>query len=165
MKALLLYSQALWSLDLIPAEDLDTSWFTDMRGALLENRAQAELDLRCWSAAEEDCSAVLQLDSQAAIARFRRASARQQLGREEEALKDVVLVLEARPDDQVVQGFKDELVQEVVAKVRRDLKTIEDPGRRRKKLKAYQLKYHPDKNGGCATSAEVFRGIQSCGAL
>merc|ERR1719215_2542257 len=67
---------------------------SDLHSILYSNRAFANISMKKWADAEKDCSAALTLKEQNAKARYRRATARYELGNAEGALEDVNAVLE-----------------------------------------------------------------------
>jgi len=83
------FSKAIWLVDSgqvagVPAE---------LRSILRSNRALALLELEQWEEAEADASAAVGLNAANTKARFRRATARVEMSRAEEALQDVEQVL------------------------------------------------------------------------
>ncbi|CAJ1427270.1 unnamed protein product, partial [Effrenium voratum] len=98
------FSKALWMLESGKVADAesDASWCNSTRLALHSNRAFSELRQGNWQAAEEDCTEALKINPQAVKALYRRAIAREELGRKEEALKDAEAALALQPGEELV---------------------------------------------------------------
>ncbi|CAJ1427267.1 unnamed protein product, partial [Effrenium voratum] len=97
------FSKALWMLQSGKVADAsDVSWCNSTRLALHSNRAFSELRQGNWQAAEEDCTEALKINPQAVKALYRRAIAREELGRKEEALKDAEAALALQPGEELV---------------------------------------------------------------
>ena len=61
------------------------------------NRSMAHLQLKDFSAALIDAEAALKLDGSLVKARYRRATALEHLGREDEAIQDLQCILQQQP--------------------------------------------------------------------
>jgi len=112
------FSKCLWLLGAgaLPDADADPEWKSSMEGILRTNRAFAYIKLRQWQDADEDCSKALALNPESVKALYRRAMARQELGRAAAALEDVEAALRLQPDPQLT-AMRDKLRQEVPAPV------------------------------------------------
>lgn len=85
--ALAYYSKAL---ELRPGDHL-----------VLGNRAQAYIGIKCFYQAEIDCDQALAIDKTYTKARYRRAVAKAEQGKREEAIADLEVVLAEQPDNKV----------------------------------------------------------------
>jgi len=81
---------------------------------LYSNRALAHIKMEQWAKAEEDCSQALKLSPDNVKAQWRRATARKELGRAPEALKDVEKVLEDLPKESPARTDAEQLHQELL---------------------------------------------------
>ncbi|GAA36502.2 RNA polymerase II-associated protein 3, partial [Clonorchis sinensis] len=86
----------------------------------LTNRAFAHLKLERYASAEADCSAALALDSKCIKALFRRALARKNLGKTDEAICDLECILQLDPDNKATVKELSSLTGKTVAKPKAD---------------------------------------------
>ncbi|TGZ73520.1 hypothetical protein CRM22_001466 [Opisthorchis felineus] len=86
----------------------------------LTNRAFAHLKLERYASAEADCSAALALDSKFIKALFRRALARKNLGKTDEAICDLECILQLDPDNKATVKELSSLTGKTVAKPKAD---------------------------------------------
>merc|ERR1712187_504670 len=70
----------------------------DVQSISHSNRAFAYVKLKKWTEAEDDCSTALTINAKNTKAKYRRAMARYELGKDEAALQDVDQVLKELPD-------------------------------------------------------------------
>ncbi|XP_073702981.1 sperm-associated antigen 1 [Garra rufa] len=71
--------------------------------AALNNRAQAHIRLQHWSAALNDCDAVLEMEPENVKALLRRATAHKHLGHQQECHEDLRAVLQMEPHNATAQ--------------------------------------------------------------
>lgn len=88
------------------------------RATLLKNRAACHLKLADYESAVEDASAALELAPSDGKALFRRAQALEQLGRPEEAYRDVVQLVRLEPRDKAAQALAQRLTVVVQEKAK-----------------------------------------------
>ena len=74
-----------------------------LHSALLSDRALSRIQLHKWPEAEADCSKAMAVHSKTVKARYRRAVARDKLGKLEDALEDVEMVLWEHWENEVGQ--------------------------------------------------------------
>eukprot|EP00927_Polykrikos_kofoidii_P000032 TRINITY_DN10015_c0_g1_i12.p1 TRINITY_DN10015_c0_g1~~TRINITY_DN10015_c0_g1_i12.p1 ORF type:complete len:1536 (+),score=338.32 TRINITY_DN10015_c0_g1_i12:699-5306(+) len=88
------FSKCIWLLDSKRVVDAPA----DLHSVLYSNRAFAYSKLKKWAQVEEDCNAALALNDANVKARFRRAMACYELGKDEAALSDIEQALKELPD-------------------------------------------------------------------
>jgi tetratricopeptide (TPR) repeat protein len=88
------FSKCIWMIDTKKVTDIPN----DLHSILYSNRAFAQIALKKWSEAEEDCCTSLSIRELNTKARYRRAMARFELGKTKEALEDVNRVLDELKD-------------------------------------------------------------------
>ena len=134
------YSKAL---ELVPGDHL-----------VLGNRAQAYIGIKCYYQAELDCDLALSIEPSYAKARYRRAVAREEQGKLEEAKEDYDELLKEQPDHTL--GQQKRAVLEVKLRKKRaaeEAKRKEEEERRRydsaprKKIQIQELDDEEDDDG------------------
>merc|ERR1712151_1221372 len=88
------FSKCIWLSESKKPSDLST----DLQSILHSNRAFAYVKLKKWAEAAEDCSTALTINAKNTKAKYRRAMALYELGKDEAALQDVEQVLKELPD-------------------------------------------------------------------
>eukprot|EP00933_Yihiella_yeosuensis_P068254 TRINITY_DN7369_c0_g1_i4.p1 TRINITY_DN7369_c0_g1~~TRINITY_DN7369_c0_g1_i4.p1 ORF type:complete len:968 (-),score=280.72 TRINITY_DN7369_c0_g1_i4:521-3040(-) len=117
------FSKGLWMVESGSVE-LDTDWAANTQAALLSNRSFAKCKLKKWGEAEADCTKALAFNREASKPNtalgvkifYRRAMAREELGRPEDALEDVQAGLKIAPDAEELQNFREKLRSIISAK-------------------------------------------------
>eukprot|EP00929_Paragymnodinium_shiwhaense_P099033 TRINITY_DN605_c0_g1_i1.p1 TRINITY_DN605_c0_g1~~TRINITY_DN605_c0_g1_i1.p1 ORF type:complete len:2835 (-),score=990.43 TRINITY_DN605_c0_g1_i1:163-8667(-) len=88
------FSKCIWLVDNKNPKDVPS----DLHCILYSNRSLAYIAAKNWAGAEEDCTAALDISAAQTKARYRRATARYQLGKFQLAFEDV---------EQAIQGLSD----------------------------------------------------------
>lgn len=154
-KAIDLWSQAL-SVD---------SKNKDVNSKILQNRAQAYINLKDYDSAVNDCNEALRLDPGYTKAQKMRAKAHGASGNWEKALQDYKSVAEVNPGE---KGIHEEIRRaelELKKSQRKDyykILGIEKDASEQDIKKAYRklaVKYHPDKNRDGEAGDEKFKEI------
>ena len=115
------FSKCIWLMESKKPADVPV----DLQSILRSNRAFAYVKLGQWADAETDCSAALTLNGKNTKAKYRRAMARFELGKDEAALQDVEEVLKELPMRPSTQGDMEatELATELKYKISNRLKS------------------------------------------
>lgn len=154
-KAIDLWSQAL---------EVDPS-NKDMNAKILQNRAQAHINLKEYDNAVKDCTEALRLDPSYVKAQKIRAKAHGAAGNWEEAVRDYKAVAESNPTEKGIQEEIRKAEFELKKAQRKDYYKIlgvsKDASEHEIK-KAYRklaIQYHPDKNRDDPQGDEKFKEI------
>lgn len=83
----------------------DPRWASSIQAALYSNRAFAHMKQGSWDETESDCTQSLSFNPEGVKALYRRALAREALGRGAEALKDAEAALRLSPEAQELQAL------------------------------------------------------------
>jgi DnaJ family protein C protein 7 len=154
-KAIELYTEAV-SVD--PANK-------DMNAKILQNRAQAYINLKEYDNAINDCTEALRLDPTYSKAQKMRAKAHGGAGNWEEAVQDYKAVAEANPAEKGIAEDIRRAEFELKKAQRKDYYKILGVGKDATETelkKAYRklaIQYHPDKNRDGAAGDEKFKEI------
>jgi tetratricopeptide (TPR) repeat protein len=111
------FSKCLWLIGSGQVSD-DESWSHTQRTALHSNRALAYIKLCRWEEAESDCSSSLSLCPTGVKALYRRAQARIELGKLEDALEDIKNALKQQPDNSDLLALQDRTRKRLGASVK-----------------------------------------------
>ncbi|XP_008573006.1 PREDICTED: sperm-associated antigen 1 [Galeopterus variegatus] len=95
--------------------------------AAYNNRAQAEIKLQNWNSAFQDCEKVLELEPGNLKALLRRATTYKHQNKFQEAIEDLLKVLDVEPDN--------DLAKKTLSEVERDLKNSEPVSKKQTKGK------------------------------
>jgi DnaJ family protein C protein 7 len=154
-KAIELYTEAL---NVDPANK-------DMNAKILQNRAQAYINLKEYDDAINDCTEALRLDPTYSKAQKMRAKAHAGAGNWEEAVQDYKAVAEANPAEKGIAEDIRRAEFELKKAQRKDYYKILGVGKDATETelkKAYRklaIQYHPDKNRDGAAGDEKFKEI------
>merc|ERR1740129_2472207 len=116
------FSKCIWLMDSKRVPDVPS----DLRSILHSNRAFAYIKLKNWLGAEEDSSASLALNARNTKAMYRRAIARFELGKDQDALQDVEQVLKEMPDS-FNNAEAVELKRQIVDRLKSGTSVASDP--------------------------------------
>ena len=137
----------------------------DMNAKILQNRAQAHINLKEYDNAVNDCSEALRLDPSYVKAQKIRAKAHGGAGNWEEAVRDYKAVAESNPTEKGIQEEIRKAEFELKKAQRKDYYKIlgvsKDASEHEIK-KAYRklaIQYHPDKNRDDPQGDEKFKEI------
>lgn len=137
----------------------------DMNSKLLQNRAQAHINLKEYDNAVSDCDEALRLDPGYSKAQKMRAKAHGAAGNWEKALQDYKAVAEANPTEKGIHEDIRKAELELKKAQRKDyykILGIEKDASEQDIKKAYRkmaVKYHPDKNRDGEAGDEMFKEI------
>lgn len=154
-RAIELYSQAL---EVDPTNK-------DMNAKILQNRAQAHINLKDYDAAIADCTEALRLDPGYVKALKARAKAYAGMEKWEDAVRDYKSVAENNPGERGIQEEIRKAEFELKKAQRKDYYKILEVGKDASEndiKKAYRkmaVKYHPDKNRDGEQGDEKFKEV------
>jgi len=105
------FSKALWLLDegKVPEAESDRKWASTVKAALYSNRAFAYMKQQNWAVTESDCTKSLSFNPEGVKALYRRAMAREELGRRALALEDAEAALRLQPAAEELKSLRDRL--------------------------------------------------------
>lgn len=137
----------------------------DMNSKILQNRAQAYINLKEYTSAINDCDEALRLDPSYTKAQKMRAKAHGAAGNWEKALQDYKAVAEANPTEKGIHEDIRRAELEMKKAQRKDyykILGIDKDATEHDIKKAYRklaVKYHPDKNRDGEAGDEKFKEI------
>jgi DnaJ family protein C protein 7 len=137
----------------------------DMNSKILQNRAQAYINLKEYDNAVNDCTEALRLDPSYTKAQKMRAKAHGGAGNWEEAVRDYKAVAEANPTESNIQEDIRKAEFELKKAQRKDyykILGVDKDASEQDIKKAYRkmaIKYHPDKNQDGEAGDEKFKEI------
>lgn len=137
----------------------------DMNAKILQNRAQAHINLKEYDNAVNDCNEALRLDPSYIKAQKMRAKAHGGAGNWEEAVRDYKAVAESNPTEKGIQEEIRKAEFELKKAARKDyykILGVEKDASEHDIKKAYRkmaIKYHPDKNRDGEAGDEKFKEI------
>lgn len=137
----------------------------DINSKLLQNRAQAHINLKQYDHAVEDCTEALRLDPSYIKARRIRAKANGAAGNWEEAIQDYKNVAENSPGEKGIQEDIRNAEFELKKAQRKDyykiLGVTKDANENdiKKAYRRLAIQYHPDKNRDGENNDEKFKEI------
>jgi DnaJ family protein C protein 7 len=137
----------------------------DMNSKLLQNRAQAHVNLKDYDSAIEDCTQALRLDPSYTKAQKIRAKANGAAGNWEEAIKDYKNVAENNPAEKGIQEDIRNAEFELKKAQRKDYYKILGVSKDatdndiKKAYRRLAIQYHPDKNRDEENTDDKFKEI------
>lgn len=137
----------------------------DINSKILQNRAQAYLNLKNYDAAIKDCTEALRLDPSYIKAQKIRAKAHAGAGNWEEAVRDYKAVAEKNPNEKGIQEDIRHAEFELKKSKRKDyykILGVSKDATEQEIKKAYRrlaIQYHPDKNRDGNGNDEKFKEI------